>query len=77
MGIVATFFDRRTRVSQKILDALASDERLRGKVFQTVIRINTTIAESAYFNQPVVFYRRSSTGAQDYLALAEEVLNPA
>lgn len=77
MGILATFFDRRTRVSQKILDALASDDRLRGKVFETVIRINTTIAESAYFNKPVIFYRRSSTGAQDYLALAEEILNSA
>lgn len=74
MGILATFCDRRTRISQQVLEALRSDQRLRGKVFQTVIRINTTIAESAYFNKPVVFFRRSSTGAVDYLALADEIL---
>ena len=74
MGVLATFFDRRTRVSQRILESLQSDERLTGKVFRTVIRINTTIAESAYFNKPVVFLRGSSTGARDYLALADEIL---
>lgn len=74
MGVLATFFDRRTRVSQRILESLQSDERLKGKVYRTVIRINTTIAESAYFNKPVVFFRRSSSGAQDYLALADEIL---
>lgn len=74
MGVLATFFDRRTRVSQRILESLKSDERLQGKVFETVIRINTTIAESAYFNKPVVFFRRSSSGAKDYLALADEIL---
>ena len=75
MGVLATFFDRRTRVSQRILETLQSDERLTGKVYKTVVRINTTIAESAYFNKPVVFFRRSSSGAQDYLALADEILD--
>jgi chromosome partitioning protein len=74
MGIVATFFDQRTRISNKILEDLRSDIRFKQKVFNTVIRINTTIAESAYHNRPVVFFRRSSTGATDYLALADEIL---
>ncbi len=74
LGVVATCFDRRTRVSNKILEALREDERLKGKLFDTVIRINTTIAESAYYGKPAVFFSRSSTGADDYLALTEEVL---
>ena len=74
MGILATFFDQRTRVSNKVLESLRADERFRDKLFNTVIRVNTTIAESAYYSKPVVFFRRSSTGAADYLALAEEIL---
>ncbi|HID30152.1 MAG TPA: ParA family protein [Desulfobacterales bacterium] len=74
MGVLATFFDQRTRVSNKVLESLRADERFQDKLFDTVIRVNTTIAESAYYNKPVVFFRRSSTGAADYLALAEEIL---
>jgi chromosome partitioning protein len=74
MGVLATFFDQRTRVSNKILESLRADKRFRAKLFDTVIRVNTTIAESAYYGKPVVFFRRSSTGAADYLALTEEIL---
>ncbi len=74
MGVVATFFDQRTRVSNTILEALRTDNRFRGKLFNTVVRINTTIAESAYHCKPVVFFKRSSTGAADYLALIDEIL---
>lgn len=74
MGVVATFFDQRTRVSNTILEALRTDNRFRGKLFNTVVRINTTIAESTYHCKPVVFFRRSSTGAADYLALTDEIL---
>jgi chromosome partitioning protein len=74
MGVLATFFDRRTRVSNKVLESLRADGRLRDKLFDTVIRVNTTIAESAYYGKPVVFFRRSSPGAADYLALTEEIL---
>lgn len=73
-GVLATFFDQRTRVSNKVLESLRVDKRFQDKVFDTVIRVNTTIAESAYYGKPVVFFRRSSTGAADYLALTEEIL---
>jgi chromosome partitioning protein len=74
MGVLATLFDQRTRVSNIILEALKEDQRIKGKLFNTVIRINTTIAESAYYGVPVVFFRRWCSGAIDYMALAGEVL---
>jgi chromosome partitioning protein len=74
MGVLATFFDQRTRVSNKVLENLKADKRFQDKLCDTVIRVNTTIAESAYYGKPVVFFRRSSTGAADYLALTEEIL---
>lgn len=73
-GLVATFYDRRTRVSNMILERLRTDRRYRHLVYDTVIRANTTIAASSEAAKPVVFYRRSSSGARDFLALAEEFL---
>jgi chromosome partitioning protein len=75
LGILPTFFDARTRVSRQVLDQLRTDERYRDRLFQTVVRINTTIAESAAVGKPVVFYRQGSYGAIDYNDLADEVLD--
>jgi chromosome partitioning protein len=74
LGIVPTFYDSRTRVSQQIVEQLRADERYRPVLFDTMIRANTTIAESAAVGRPVVFFRRSSFGAIDYNDLAEELL---
>lgn len=74
LGILPTLFDQRTRVSHRILQQLREDERYKDLLLKTVIRINTTIAESADVGKPVVFYRPGSTGAQDYMALADELL---
>jgi chromosome partitioning protein len=73
-GIVATFFNKRTRVSQNILEKLKENENYRKFLFNTVVRTNTTIAESAEVGKPVVFYRSSSYGAHDYLELARELI---
>ncbi len=73
-GIVPTFYDSRTRVSPRILERLKADERYRDLVFDTTIRVNTTIADSAEVGKPVVYYRRSSYGALDYRSLAGELL---
>ena len=43
-------------------------------LFDTVIRSNTTIAESAGVGKPVVFFRQSSYGSLDYISLAKELL---
>jgi len=75
VGVVPTFFDARTRVSRQVLAQLKSDQRYKALLFKTVVRANTTIAESAAVGKPVVFYRKGSFGAIDYNDLAEELLN--
>jgi chromosome partitioning protein len=72
-GILATMFDQRTRVSRDILEKLKRDERYKDLLYQTVIRSNTTIADSADVGKPVVFYRTTSFGAIDYKAFADEI----
>lgn len=73
-GIVATLFDTRTRISHNILERLKTDERYKHLLLDTVIRVNTTIAESAGVGKPVIFFRRSSYGSIDYMSLARELL---
>lgn len=73
-GVVATFYDKRTRVSRMILERLKTDERYRRLLYDTVIRNNTTIAASSEAGKPVVFYRSTSNGARDFEALAREFL---
>jgi len=72
-GVLATLYDQRTRVSQRILDKLKNDDAYGPLLFQTVIRANTKIADSADVGKPVVFYRTTSFGATDYTALAKEL----
>jgi chromosome partitioning protein len=73
-GIVATMYDPRTRVSQTILEKLKNSHRYRNLLMETVIRINTTIAESAAVCKPVVFFRTTSSGSEDYISLADEMV---
>ncbi len=75
IGVLATLFDTRTRISHSILEKLKNDNRYGPLLFETVIRVNTTIAESAGESKPVVFYRQSSYGSTDYRDLAKELLS--
>ena len=74
-GIVATLFDTRTRISHNILERLKTDERYKHLLLDTVIRVNTTIAESAGVGKPVIFFRQNSYGSIDYTSLARELLS--
>jgi chromosome partitioning protein len=73
-GVVATLFDGRTRVGNAILQKLQQDKRYKKLLFNSVIRVNTTIAESADVGEPVVFFRHGSYGAMDYKDLAQELV---
>jgi len=54
---------------------LRNDDRYADMLFNTVIRNNTTIAESAGVGKPIVFFRQSSYGSEDYTNLAKELLS--
>lgn len=66
-----TRFDRRRRMSDDVRSRL--QERYGTEVFETVISENVTVAESPALNRDVFRHNPSSAGAQDYLALYEEL----
>ncbi len=75
-GIVTTFFDKRTKISEEIYRRMRTDLRYKDLMFSTVIHANTTIAASTQSGTPVVFHRKESRGATDYMQLAKEVMAP-
>lgn len=71
-GILACRVDSRTRHSQDVVEQLRG--RFGNLVYNGVIRENVRLAECPSFGQPITQYDTRSSGAQDYRALAEEVI---
>ena len=44
------------------------------KVFNTVVNRNVRISEAPSFGKPIILYDAVSTGAQNYMALAAELI---
>lgn len=71
-GVIACMYDARTCLAQEILDDMRRHFGL--KVFKTVIRKNIRLAEAPGFGLPITQYDTACRGAEDYRALAREVL---
>jgi chromosome partitioning protein len=71
-GILITMFDSRNRISHEVVEEIRS--HFPDKIFRTVIRRNVRLSESPSFGKPAYLYDNQSTGAQDYLALAKELI---
>ena len=74
LGILATFHDPRTRVSQMVLAKLQEDDRYKSLLFKTIVRANTPLPRVPWCKSRWFFYRTGSFGAIDYNSLADELL---
>lgn len=72
-GVLICLHDNRKRLARAISDTIRA--YFGELVFQTVIRTNVALAEAPASGQTIFEYSNKSSGAEDYLALAEEVLN--
>lgn len=70
-GLV-TMYDKRVRHSQHMLDEIK--RCFKDNLLEAVIRINISLREAASFGKPIIEYSKYSTGAKDYIALADEIL---
>ena len=71
-GILACRVDARTRHAQDVAEELRN--RFGNLVFKTGIRENIRLAECPSFAQPITQYAPHSNGAEDYRALAKEII---
>ncbi len=72
MGILATQFDVRTKISREIYGVLS--RMFPRELFNTVIHQNTKLRESPAFGKSIFEYDISCNGARDYIKLTAEIL---
>jgi chromosome partitioning protein len=72
IGVLPTQVSNRRKLTQEVIEALKTE--LGEKLFEAGIHDNAAIAESSGHAQSVLEYDRTSRGASDYLAAAEELL---
>ena len=73
LGLLLTFVEDRTTLSRQVQQQMR--EFFGELVFNTVIHRNIRLAEAPSAGQSVLTYAPDSKGAQEYLALADEICN--
>jgi chromosome partitioning protein len=72
-GVLATRYDKRKILNREVVNRIK--EHFGDKVFDVLIRENISLAESPSHGLTIFEYFPGSYGAEDYMALAKEVLN--
>jgi chromosome partitioning protein len=72
-GVLICLHDSRKKLARAVADTIRA--YFGQLVFNTVIRENVALAEAPAKGQTILEYMPKSSGAEDYISLAEEVLN--
>jgi chromosome partitioning protein len=72
-GLLLTMFDTRLRLSNQVVDEV--NTHFSEMVFKTIIQRNVRLSEAPSFGETIIKYDASSTGANNYLKLAQELLS--
>lgn len=70
--VLVTMYDQRNRICQVILGKM--QKGLNGLLFETIIEVDTKLRESPVFGEPITLYAPQTRGAQQYRALAKELM---
>ncbi len=72
LGILATFFDTRTRISKQIYNQLLDE--FGSKLFASRIRVNTQLKEAQLHRKTIFEHAPYSNGAMDYFLFTKEIV---
>lgn len=72
-GVLLTMFDGRLNLSRQVADE--TRKYFSEKVYRTTINRNVRLSEAPSFGKPIILYDILSTGAQNYISLAKEIMN--
>ena len=79
LGALMTLFDPRTNLSRNAVEAVRQEPTLGPKLFETLITVNTKLAEAPAYHVPIYAYQEQSPGSiraiQQFDELAAEVLD--
>ncbi len=71
-GIIGTMYDSRKKLNREVIEKIR--EHFGEHLFNTLIRANVSLAEAPSSGEDIFTYSPDSLGAEDYAALAVEVL---
>lgn len=71
-GILFTMYDARTNLSMQVVENVKS--HLNQRIYKTMIPRNIRLAEAPSYGMPISLYDPKSSGAESYMALAQEVI---
>lgn len=71
-GFLLTMYDARLRLSNQVVEEVRKN--FLDMVFKTLINRNTKLAEAPGFGQPAILYDAICRGSEDYMQLAQELL---
>lgn len=74
-GVLLTMYDGRLNLSRQVADE--TRKYFSDKVYATTISRNVRLSEAPSFGKPIILYDILSTGAQNYISLAKEILEHA
>ena len=78
LGVAVTKVNDRKNYFKQTIDVLSELEQEKNiRLFRTYIRIDSTIEKSQDESKPVMAYKKASRAAQEYMALAKEVMEYA
>ena len=72
-GLLLTMYDSRLRLSNQVVDEV--NTHFSEMVFKTIIQRNVRLSEAPSYGETIIKYDASSTGANNYLKLAQELLS--
>jgi chromosome partitioning protein len=73
-GVLVTMFDGRTRLAMEVIREL--EKYFPQQIFRTQIPRNIRLSEAPSYGKPAILFDPKSRGAQAYIALAREMLEP-
>ena len=71
-GIIGTMYNPKKSISREVMEE--TEKRLPGKLFTTMIRENVALQEAPSWGKTIFEYKPESNGAEDYMALTEEII---
>ncbi len=71
-GLLLTMYDSRLRLSNQVVDEVK--KHFDEMVFETIIQRNVRLGEAPSYGESIISYDAGSTGANNYLNLAHELI---
>lgn len=71
-GLLITLYDHRLRLARNVVEDVRT--HFKHLVFDTIIHRNTRLAEAPSYGKPIIMHEAASSGAINYLNLANEIL---